>query len=693
MRPEALFPLFAPQTDLPGLGPRLATLVARATGGSHVVDLLWHMPSSLVDRRHVSTVAEAPVGATVTLAVRVEGHDPPPRPRLPYRVRCRDDSGAVTLVFFHGKPTYIATLLPEGSTRIVSGRLEQYGTERQIVHPDHVVEEPARASIQVLEPVYPLTEGLTPKVLRKAILGALARAPRLAEWIDPQLLTERGWPTWRDALERVHRPGVAEDIAPDSAPRTRLAYDELFASQLALGLMRAHRRTVPGRPVAGDGRLTQAARAALPFALTSDQEKAIAEILADMARPARMHRLLQGDVGSGKTVVAAMAMLTAVEAGFQAALMAPTEVLALQHHATLAPIAAAAGVDVALLIGSRGKDRGRALAALADGTTPLAVGTHALFQDEVAFKALALAVVDEQHRFGVHQRTLLAEKGKGAHVLVMTATPIPRTLQLAAFGDLDVSSLRAKPPGRQPIATRTIPASRAEEVIDAVGRAVAEGHKVYWVCPIVAESELLDVQAAEDRHRMLAERFGACVGLAHGQMPPAKRDAALETFAKGPPGILVATTVVEVGVDVPDATVMIVEHAERFGLAQLHQLRGRVGRGTAASTCILLYATPLGATARARLKVMRETDDGFVIAEEDLRLRGAGELLGKRQSGFPEFRLADLGVHADLLAVAAADARMVLNRDPGLATPRGAALRHLLYLFERDQAARLMRGG
>ncbi|MEX2648350.1 MAG: ATP-dependent DNA helicase RecG, partial [Alphaproteobacteria bacterium] len=663
-------------------------------GGGHVADVLWHMPTGLVDRRRAVTLAAAPVGEISTFTLSVDGHEPPPNRRLPYRVRCRDATGFVTLVFFNAKPAYLGTLLPQGSTRVVSGRLDLYGSERQIVHPDHVVPESERASVEIVEPVYPLTEGLTPKVMRKAVMAALARAPDLPEWLDAAFIAQRRWAPWKRALEACHEPTEPRDVDPANPARTRLAYDELFASQLALGLMRARRRTLPGPEVKGTKALIARARAALPFALTLDQERALAEILADMARPARMHRLLQGDVGSGKTVVAALAMLTAVEAGFQSALMAPTEVLARQHLATLAPLAAAAGVEVTLLTGrDKGKARARILAGLADGTLPCAIGTHALFQDDVAFQRLALAVADEQHRFGVHQRMLLAEKGKGAHVLVMTATPIPRTLQLAAFGDLDVTVLREKPPGRRPVVTRAVPLTRLDEVVDGVGRALRQGGKIYWVCPIVAESELIDVQAAEDRHRLLAARFGDRVGLVHGRLPAPERDAAIEGFAKGGIDVLVATTVVEVGVDVPAASVMIIEHAERFGLAQLHQLRGRVGRGTRESTCILLFATPLGETAKARLKVLRETDDGFRIAEEDLRLRGAGELLGTRQSGFPEFRLADLARHAELLPIAADDAKLVLERDPGLLGPRGKALRHLLYLFERDQAVRFLRSG
>jgi ATP-dependent DNA helicase RecG len=693
MRPEILYPLFAPVTALPGVGPRIGKLIERAAG-PRVVDLLWHLPTAVVDRRNAPPIASAPVGAIVTLTVAVEAHLPPPSPRQPYKVRCRDATGFVTLVFFNARRDYLETLLPVGAERVVSGRLERYRDELQMAHPDHVVPVAERDRVLALEPVYPLTEGLSQRVARKAVLRALDRAPPLPEWLDPHLVSRRGWPGWREALAVCHNPAASADCDPGTPPRTRLAYDEILAGQLALALVRAHQRGMRGRPVVGDGRLRARALAALGYRLTASQETAAAEIAADMAREVRMVRLLQGDVGSGKTVVAALAMLLAAEAGRQAALLAPTDLLARQHVATLERLAAAAGVPCALLTG-RDKVRARsaALARLADGSLPLVVGTHALFQKEVAFRDLALVVVDEQHRFGVEQRAAMAGKGVGPHVLMTTATPIPRTLQLALYGDLDVSVLREKPPGRRPIDTRTLPIGRLEEVVRAVGRALDRGEKIYWVCPLVAESELVDLRAAEERFEDLKERFGHRVGLVHGRQSGAERDRAVSAFAEDGIDLLVATTVIEVGVDVPRATVIVVEHAERFGLAQLHQLRGRVGRSDAAATCLLLYAPPLGEVARSRLRILRETDDGFRIADEDLRLRGGGDPLGLRQSGLPAFRLADLGAHAELLTVARDDVKLILGSDPGLAGPRGQALRCLLYLFARDEAVRYLRSG
>lgn len=694
MRPEILFPLFKPVTALPGVGPRVAKAI-ETVAGPHVVDLLWHLPSGLIDRRYAPRVAEARTGEIATMTVRIERHVKPGNPRLPYKIHATDDTGSIILVFFHAHADYLRRVLPEGEMRVVSGKVEHFGHEIQMTHPDHIGTLDELGQLQTIEPVYPLTAGLTPKGLTKAIAAALDMAPDFAEeWIDPTWRARRGWPAWREALLAAHRPDGPQALDPLVPVRARLAYDELLANQLALALVRLNMRRLPGRAVAGDGRLRAKVLAALPFALTASQVTALDEIIADMAAPMRMLRLVQGDVGSGKTVVALLAMLAAVEAGGQAALMAPTEILARQHMATLEPLAAAAGVRIALLTGrEKGKARAALLDGLANGTVDLMIGTHALFQDDVDFNDLALAVVDEQHRFGVHQRLTLAAKGRGVDVLVMTATPIPRTLMLTAYGDMDVSRLPEKPAGRQPIDTRVLPVERLDDVVAAVSRSLAGGAKVFWVCPLVEESEVLDVAAAEERYDFLRHVLGDKVGLVHGRMKGADKDAAMLAFAGGPPSVLVATTVIEVGVDVPDATVMVIEHAERFGLAQLHQLRGRIGRGSKASTCLLLYAPPLSETARARLAIMRETDDGFRIAEEDLKLRGAGELLGTRQSGLPEFRIADLAVHADLLAVARDDAKLVIERDPDLETDRGRALRTLLYLFERDAAVRFLRSG
>jgi len=693
VRPEILYPLFAPVTTLPGVGPRFAKLIERLAG-REVASLCWHLPSGIIDRRFSPKLAAAPVGAIVTLTLTVDAHLPPANRRHPYKVRCRDETGFVHLVFFHARPEYLARVLPEGATRVVSGKLERFGAELQMTHPDHIVTPAEGERLRAVEPVYPMTAGLPSKTLLKAVEGALDRLPALPEWIEPSYLKRRGWLPWREALLAAHRPQSEADLAPEAPARQRLAFDELLANQLALALVRAQQRRLPGRRIEGDGRLRQKAVAALPFALTGSQRQALAEIAADMASPSRMLRLLQGDVGSGKTVVALLAMLNAVETGAQAALLAPTEILARQHHKTIAPLAEAAGVELALLTGrDKGKARSRLLERLADGQTALAVGTHALFQEDVTFRDLALVVIDEQHRFGVHQRLALAEKGRAADVLVMTATPIPRTLMLTAYGDLDVSRLTEKPAGRQPIDTRTLPLDRLDEVVAAVERAIRQGARVYWVCPLVEESEAIDIAAAADRHAHLVRRFGARVGLVHGRLKGAEKDAAMVAFAEGRTDILVATTVIEVGVDVPEATVMVIEHAERFGLAQLHQLRGRIGRGTGRSTCLLLYQAPLGETAKARLRIMRETEDGFRIAEEDLRLRGAGELLGTRQSGLPVFRLADLSVHGELLAAARDDARLIVERDPTLMGPRGSALRTLLYLFERDAVVKTVRSG
>ncbi|MFN8721461.1 MAG: ATP-dependent DNA helicase RecG [Rhodospirillales bacterium] len=693
MRPEILFPLFAPITSLPRLGEKIAKRVA-ALAGPHVADLLWHLPTGIVDRRFAPRIAEAPAGRVATITARVDAHVPPLVPRRPYRVRLIDETGILELTFFHGQAAWLEKQLPLGAKVVVSGMVERFNDQPKMVHPDVILPADEADRAATVEAVHPLTDGVTARQMRGFVAAALERAPALPDWLDPTLKDRRGWPDWRDALAAAQSPGSEAELSPETPARMRLAYDELLANQLALSLVRRAQRDLRGRAVVGDGRMAAKVTGALPFALTGAQARALEEIRADQASESRMLRLLQGDVGSGKTVVALLAMLNAVEAGHQAALMAPTEILARQHLETIQPLADAAGIEVAVLTG---REKGKAWAAvldrLATGTLAMVIGTHALFQEEVAFADLALAVVDEQHKFGVHQRLQLSGKGRAVDVLVMTATPIPRTLTLTAYGDMDVSRLDAKPPGRRPVQTVTVSSERLGEVVEAVARKVREGERVYWVCPLVDESEQVDLAAATERHAHLKERLGSRVGLVHGRMKGLDKDAVMAAFAAGDLDVLVATTVIEVGVNVPAATVMVVEHAERFGLAQLHQLRGRVGRGDRPSSCLLVFEPPLAETARARLAILRETEDGFRIAEEDLKLRGAGDVLGTRQSGLPAFRLADLAVHGDLLAMARDDARLVLARDPDLADPRGKALRVLLYLFERDAAVRYLRSG
>lgn len=702
MRPVALTPLFASAQSLTGIGPRLVLLLKKCLvlppgiSEPRVLDLLWHMPAGVIDRRAEPSSRDAVPGSVVTLKVRVLKHKAPPRGnnKAPYKVTCEDDTGKIDLIFFHAERKFIETQLPEGEERYISGRVERYGETLQMAHPDYIVPPERRGDLPMLEPVYPLTAGLSGKVLLKATRQAVERVPEMTEWQDAAWLKSRGWPDFKSALERLHKPEDAQDVSNGAVPWQRLAYDELLAGQLALGLVRQNIRTQRGRSISGDGRIRQRIVDALPFQLTPSQTAALKEISADLSATHRMLRLLQGDVGSGKTVVALMSMAIAIEAGAQAAMMAPTEVLARQHAETIAPLAEAAGLTIALLTGrEKGKTRDAILERLASGEIDILIGTHALFQTDVIFKDLAFAVIDEQHRFGVHQRLALQAKGSngGTNVLVMTATPIPRTLLMTHYGDLDVSKLTEKPAGRKPIVTRKMPVDHLERLIERIRVQLQEGAQVYWVCPLIESNEQSELAAAEERHAHLAQSFGNTVGLLHGGLNAKDKDATMAAFAAGDLKILVATTVIEVGVNVPNANIMVIEHAERFGLAQLHQLRGRVGRGSRESFCMLLYRQPLGITAEERLTMMEKTEDGFLIAEKDLELRGGGEMMGARQSGDPGFRVAEVPGFDVLLAAARDDANLILATDPELATPRGQALRTLLYLFEADEAVRLFR--
>ena len=693
-RPEILFPLFGEITGLDGVGPKTARLLEQM-GIRRPRDLLFTLPHGVIDRNIRTSITQVTPPCTVTVEVEILRHQPSTRRGGPYRVQVRDSQTTFQLVFFHARGDWLRRTLPEGARRVVSGKLELFDGVAQIVHPDHMLPPEQAGEIPPFEPVYPLTAGLGQRAIARAAQAALARAPDLDEWIDASLVKKRGWPAWRAALHAAHHPQKTQDLSLQAPARERLAYDELFAHQLTLALARARIRRKKGVVSKGDGRLQALVHKALPYDLTGAQRRAVKEIAADMASVLRMNRLLQGDVGAGKTVVALLAMLVAVESGGQAVMMAPTEILARQHMESFRPLLQAAGVRAEILTGrDKGEGRAAKLAALAAGEIGILLGTHAVFQKDVTFADLRLAVIDEQHRFGVRQRMELGDKGRAVDMLVMTATPIPRSLALAQYGDMDVSVLDEKPPGRKPVKTVVLPDGRVDEVIDHLKRAIAQGRQAYWVCPLVEESETVEWTAAEERFRSLRTALGeSAVGLVHGQMPLAEKDAAMARFVAGETRVLVATTVIEVGVDVANASIMVIEQAERFGLAQLHQLRGRVGRGAAQSSCLLIYRPPLSETARRRLEVMRETDDGFVLAEEDLRLRGAGDVLGVAQSGLPRFRIADLEMQADLMKVAQDDARMLLGTDAELMSPRGQAARVLLWLMEKDESIRLISVG
>ncbi len=700
-RPDALSPLFRSLPSIKGVGDKLAALLRRYFGAPEgqeaiALDLLMHMPTGVVDRRRQVGIAEAYLNQTVTLRLHIDRHQPPPRgkPQVPHRVFAHDETGEVSLVYFASQGGWVEKLLPVGEERYVSGQIGFFNGEKQITHPDYVVPAEQFSTLPLVEPVYPLTQGLSHKALGKLVRQVLDTVPSLPEWLDPATVRERQWPPFAEALRQVHAPESPEQAELWAPARMRLAYDEYLAGQVALQLIRSTMVSARGIARHFTGTVTERVRAALPYSLTAGQEQAVREITADLAAPDRMSRLLQGDVGSGKTAVALMTMAAMVEDGAQSALLAPTEILATQHYNSLKPLCDAAGLRIELLTGKLPAAERRArLAALASGEAHIAVGTHALFQSDIAFRNLGLVVVDEQHRFGVHQRLALSDKGQHTDLLVMTATPIPRTLVLTHFGDMAVSVLREKPRGRQPIDTAVLSVGEYDRVVARLRARIAEGAQAYWVCPLVEESETLDVVSAEDRAAELRQVFGDQVALVHGRMSAAAKQDVMARFAANEIKLLVATTVIEVGVDVPNASIIIIEHAERFGLAQLHQLRGRVGRGSIRSACLLLYKEPLSETAQARLETMKSTEDGFEIAERDLELRGQGDLLGTRQSGMPGYRIAVPDVHRHLLDFAHEEAKALLRDNPGLTGPRGEAARALLYIFRKDLAIPLIRAG
>ena len=692
-RPTDLNPFFSETTSLKGVGPRVAEALGRAMG-TRLKDLLLTPPSSLIDRSNRPKISDAKTDEICTFHVTVGQHIVPSNRNRPYRVRVFDETGDMTLTFFKARADYLNRVLPEGSQRIVSGKTEVFNAQLQMTHPDYILHPDKIDELRLYETLYPLSAGLSQKVAGKAMMGALQRLPTLPEWLDKNMLSKQDWPSFHEAIIRIHQPEHPIDIKIDAPPRLRLAYDELLAKQLAIAIVRENTRRSKGRALQASGQYVDDVLKGAPFKPTNAQNQAFAEISADMTSPYRMARLLQGDVGAGKTFVAALACAQAAEASVQTALMAPTEILARQHAQTLKSLLAPAGLTVEAVTGrDKGNSRDALATGLAEGYIDVVVGTHALFQEKVEFKDLGLVIIDEQHRFGVHDRLKLTEKGHKPDLLVMTATPIPRTLALTSYGDLDISKLDEKPAGRKPIETRILPMQRLDDVIEGVERAIKKGDQIYWVCPLVEDSDLIDLTSVEDRHRQLSAIFGDRVGLLHGRMSGQEKESISQGFKRGTYDVLVATTVIEVGVDAPNATIMVIEHAERFGLAQLHQLRGRVGRGDKQSTCLLLYKGPLSVNGKSRLEIMRQTEDGFLIAEKDWELRGSGDLLGARQSGIPEYKLADLDRHKSLLETAVQDARFLTQQDPQLSSERGQAARNLLYLFEQDFGIALMKAG
>jgi len=704
-RPEILYNLFTPVSSIKGVGPRIGEKIERLTGPC-IIDLIWHFPSGILDRSYSPDIKDVETGKVVTLTVNVNSHRPSPinKKRIPYKVLCSDKTGDVSLVFFQSRKDYIQKILPVGEKRVVSGNVEVFDNQLQMTHPDIITTTSNLDHVKRIHPVYPLTEGISQNVLGRIIHDSLKQAPSMPEWLDSAMVNKKSWPSWINAIQNVHSPINEQELNPLSKAKERLAYDELLARQLSIQLVRGRNSKRKGLSINSKGDLRNKLTDLLSFELTNSQKKAIEEINNDMASKYRMLRLLQGDVGSGKTIVALMSILNAIEFGKQAALMAPTEVLAHQHFSTIEPLLRELDITCVVLTGKdKGKSRKKILENIANGSTSLIIGTHALFQQELIFYDLGIAVVDEQQRFGVHQRLLLANKGKAVDVLLMTATPIPRTLMLAFYGELEESTLTEKPKGHNPVDTRLISLNRIEDVYKAIGRKLSKGAKIFWVCPLIEESKKLDISAATDRHKELQSIFGDNVGLIHGQMSQEKKLHTMSKFATSKMGVdknntdsldlLVSTTVIEVGVDIPEASIMVIEHAERFGLSQLHQLRGRIGRDGQKSTCLLLYSNNLGETAKSRLTILRNTNDGFLIAEEDLKLRGSGDLLGTQQSGFPEFRVASIEDHKHLLPLARDEAKLLISRDPTLTSSRGNALKTLLYLFQSDDSIRLIQAG
>ena len=685
MRPKILYKLFSNIISLKGIGPKNAKVIERLCG-KYVIDLLFHKPSTYIDRRNSPKIVDLEEGKIATIIVTIDSHSPSFNKRMPYRINCSDDTGAISIVYFNLRGPYLKKIFPVGRQKVISGKFEKFNENFQITHPQHVVDLENLDNVKKIECIYPLTAGLTSKTIQKSINSALINLDPLPEWIPDDKIKGNNWPNWNEAIKKIHNPVNTSDSV-NSLFLERLVFDELLAQQLTIRLIKNKISHTQGVPIKRKNKLIKQLEENLDFSLTNDQLKTIDEISRDQSKPNKMLRLLQGDVGSGKTIVALFAMMQCLENEKRSILMAPTEILAEQHFNTIAKIIDSMDLTCSLITSSTKESH--------NFKADILIGTHALFQEKVSFDNIGLVVIDEQHKFGVHQRILLNEKaGNECDVLLMTATPIPRTLELAAYGDTDISKIMEKPKNRKEINTKSINITKVEDLKESLNKIISKGEKIYWVCPLVDESEKLQLQSVNERLKDLRSYYSDySVEIVHGQMQQEDKNSVMQKFKSGKVNILVATSVIEVGIDDPDATVIIIENAERFGLSQLHQLRGRVGRGEKTSTCILLFNGPLTENAKRRIKIMKETNDGFKIAEEDLDIRGAGEILGSKQSGVPNFKLSNLDKHKHLLEEARETAIKTIKDDPQLKSPLGKAQRVLLHLFRNDVAIDYLKTG
>ena len=685
MRPKILYKLFSSLETIKGIGPKNAKLIERLCG-KYLLDLILHRPIAYIDRRNSPKIKDLSNNSIVTLILKVDGHTPSFNKRMPYKITCSDDTGQLNIVYFNLRGPYLKKMFPIGSKKVVSGKVEEFNGIFQMTHPQHIADESNLDSVKKIECVYPLTAGISSKIIQKSINSSLAIIDDLPEWIPTDYLKKNNWTSWKKSIYEIHNPNELKEDKEDIY-LNRLVFDELLSQQLTVRLIKNKISKLKGNTIKPNGSLLEPLKTYLSFELTDDQNQAIKEISKDQSSPNKMLRLIQGDVGSGKTIVALHGMIQCAENSKKSILMAPTEILAEQHYNTIKLFADKLKLSCVLITASNKKNH--------NYESDILIGTHALFQDKVSIDNIGLIVIDEQHRFGVHQRILLNEKaGNECDILLMTATPIPRTLELASYGDMDITKIIQKPKNRKPIITKSINLNKIDSLKEALIKKLKQREKIYWVCPLVDESDKMDLQSVNQRVLDIQKYYKDFnVEMVHGQMKQEEKNKIMDNFKNFKTQILVATSVIEVGIDDPDATVIIIENSERFGLSQLHQLRGRVGRGTKQSTCILLFNGPLTENAKKRINVMKETNDGFIIAEEDLRIRGAGEILGTRQSGLPNFRLTDLNVHKSLMTQAREMAIKIVDKDPELSSDQGKSLRLLLHLFNNQVAIDYLKSG